>query len=97
MRKLEYPTAQLPDGDKRFRSLEVNSGGDLVFEQTDLGARTAQVAPNGGDSDYEYWITVKAKDVNQVLLELIREKFEWQDEFEEWLKSKKIKYNFFSY
>ncbi len=97
MTRLDYPMLILPDGDKRYRNLKVNNEGHLVFEQADMGVRTAQVAPNGGDSDYEYWVTVKSESVNRVLLELIRERFDEQGEFEKWLKSKKIEYDFYSY
>lgn len=97
MCSIEYPVLTLPDGDKRYRSIEINNTGELVFEQTDIGKNTAQIAPNGGDSDYEYWITVEPKTVDKVLLELVREKFNVQSEFELWLKSKNIKYSFNSY
>ncbi len=94
---IEYPVITLPDGDKRFRSVEINGKGELVFEQTDVGLNTARLAPNGGDSDYEYWVTVKSENVSRVLLELVREKFGVQSEFEEWLRAKNIQYGFFSY
>lgn len=97
MGTIEYPVITLPDGDKRFRSIEINNKGELVFEQTDVGKNTARLAPNGGDSDYEYWVTVKSGNVSRVLLELVREKFEGQGEFEEWLKGKEIEYEFYSY
>lgn len=94
---IEYPVLILSDGDKRYRSVEINDKGELVFEQTDTGRNTARLAPNGGDSDYEYWITVEPKNVNSVLLELIYERFSVQSEFEAWLKSKGVEYRFFSY
>ncbi len=97
MNSIEYPVLLLPDGDKRYRSIELNSKGELVFEQTDIGQNTARLAPNGGDSDYEYWVTVEPKSVNKVLLELIKEKFNVQSEFEAWLKLKDINYTFYSY
>ena len=97
MRKLEYPTLTLRDGDKRYRSLEIQENGDFVFEQTDYGPNTARLAPNGGDSDYEYWIFVKSKNVNKVFLELIRDTFSDQGQFEDWLKNKGIEYEFDSY
>ena len=97
MNSIEYPLLLLLDGDKRYRSIELNSKGELVFEQTDIGHNTARLAPNGGDSDYEYWVTVGPKSVNKVLLELIKEKFNVQSEFEVWLKLKNINYTFYSY
>ena len=97
MINLEYPTMTLSDGDKRYRSVAINDSGDLVFEQTDSGPNTARLAPNGGDSDYEYWVFVKSKNVNTVLLELVRDTFSEQGQFENWLKTKGIEYDFDSY
>lgn len=97
MTHIEYPVMTLPDGDKRFRSLQIDNSGNLVFEQTDIGLRTSQIAPNGGDSDYEYWVTVEPKKLHNVLLELIRDNFDGQGDFEKWLKKKKIEYKFYSY
>jgi hypothetical protein len=94
---LEYPTIILPDGDKRFRSLELNELGELIYEQTDLGKRTAELAPNGGDSDYEYWVIVQPIDANNVVLELIRDRFSTQRDFKKWLDRKNIKYMFLTY
>ncbi|HYG83401.1 MAG TPA: hypothetical protein VD907_00810 [Verrucomicrobiae bacterium] len=97
MPTLEYPTIILPDGDKRFRSLEINKLGELIYEQTDMGKRTAQTAPNGGDSDYEYWVTIEFGDAQKAFLELIKDTFETQGEFKQWLERKDIKYSFMSY
>lgn len=97
MARLDYPVTILPDGDKRFRSLEFNNQGELTYEQTDLGKRTAQLAPNGGDSDYEYWVTLSAEDAQKATLELIKATFESQGEFKDWLDTKGIKYSFESY
>lgn len=97
MAAIEYPVITLQDGDKRYRSIEINDNGELVFEQTDIGQNTARLAPNGGDSDYGYWVTVNANNSQRVLLELIRDNFDEQGVFEEWLKARKIEYTFFSY
>lgn len=97
MKTLNYPDLILPDGDKRYRSLEIKDNGDFEFEQTDYGNTTKKVAPNGGDSDYETWITVKSEDVNELLLEIVRDSFNGQGEFVAWLKAKGIEYSFFSY
>lgn len=97
MRIYNYPTVTLPDGDKRFRSLEFNDDGDFVYEQSDQGPMTAKLAPNGGDSDYEYWVTVKEKYIDEVLFNLVGERFESQGEFKRWLEDKNITYSFYSY
>ncbi len=97
MKTLNYPDLILADGDKRYRSLEIKDNGDFEFEQTDYGKTTRKVAPNGVDSDYETWITVEAKNVSAILLELVRDNFDGQGEFVTWLKMKNIEYKFFSY
>lgn len=97
MTTLEYPTIILPDGDKRFRSLEIDDAGELIYEQTDLGKRTAQLAPNGGDIDYEYWVTLKPEDAQKAVLTLIKDTFESQGDFKSWLDKKGIHYIFMAY
>jgi hypothetical protein len=97
MTKLEYPKLTLKDGDIRYRSLEINDKGELVFETTDAGENTAKIAPNGGDEDYEYSYTVAANDVERLLLELIKDNFNDSEKFKEWLDSKQIKSEFWSY
>jgi hypothetical protein len=97
MKTLNYPDITLPDGDKRYRSLEIHDNGDFVFEQTDYGQATKRLAPNGADTDYESWVTVEADVVGQVLTMLIREKFADQDQFATWLKARDIAYTFWSY
>lgn len=97
MTTFEYPTITLNDGDKRFRSLEIKGNGDLVFEQTDMGQATKNTAPNGGDSDYEVWVTVESQNVSKVLIGLISERFEEQGDFIKWLKAKSIEYGLYTY
>lgn len=93
----EYPKIKLPDGDMRSRSISFNDDGEFVFEQTDLGYMTAKLAPNGGDSDYEYFITVPKDQLNRLLFELVKQNFNESGDFSTWLEAKKIKYDFFSY
>jgi hypothetical protein len=97
MKKYEWPTQILPDGDKRFRSLEINNGGELVYEQTDLGRVTAHLAPNGGDSDYEYWVIVDSDALEDVIVRLIRERFDSQGDFKRWLERNEIRHDFIAY
>lgn len=93
----QYPIEVLHDGDKRYKTVEINIQGDLVYEQSDLGKVTARLAPNGGDLDYECWVTVRSPEVAKVLIELIKDRFDNQGEFKSWLEDRKIKYNFCSY
>lgn len=97
MTTFEYPTIILNDGDKRYRSLEINGNGDLIFEQTDMGQATKTIAPNGGDSDYEAWVTVESQNVGSVLLGLISERFEEQGDYVKWLKAKSIQHSLYTY
>ncbi len=97
MTKIDYPDMTLPDGDKRHRSLEINEKGELIYFTTDIGPGTAKLAPNGGDSDYEYSATISGEAVNRVVLELILERFETVGDFRKWLEVKGIKSEFWSY
>jgi hypothetical protein len=72
----------------------VKQNGDLVFEGVDTGD---SVKERFGDFDYEYWYTVNAKNVHDVLLHLLKEKFHTISACLNWLKSKEIPYKTVSY
>ncbi len=79
--------------------IKVDEEGDLVFEGYDIGD---SVEEYWGDSDYEYWLTVKADQLPGVLLHLIKECFEKKiftndSEFREWLTKKGIPSEFQSW
>lgn len=82
----------------RFVYAEILDTGDLVISAQDVGE-----APEWffGDSDYEWWVYVKANDKDWVLLSLIERvfggRFHASDEFREWLKEVGIPYKFDSY
>ncbi len=65
--------------------------GNFVMEGYDIGD---DVEKYWGDSDYEYWVHVKAEHVPDVLLNLIKEQFNSSAKFMEWLKAKGIPYEF---
>lgn len=50
--------------------LVIRDNGDLVLEGQDLGAAPREVF---GDSDYEYWLTLRAGDKDRALEELLVE------------------------
>lgn len=82
----------------RFVDAEILQSGALVISGQDVGE-----APEKwfGDSDYEWWVTVRAEDKDRVLLALIEEifggRFHASDEFREWLKTKGIPNQFDCY
>jgi hypothetical protein len=74
--------------------VSVNESGDLVLAGQDIGAAPTEIF---GDSDYEYWVTVRAADRDAVLLQLLVERFDDDRDFMEWLKARAIPYEFFSH
>lgn len=68
---------------------EINEKGDLVLAGYDSGQ---SVKERFGDFDFEYWTIVKFKHVMEVLLQLLKERFQTNREFKEWLDNKKISY-----
>jgi hypothetical protein len=76
----------------------VKPDGDLVMEGYDLGAVPMRCF---GDSDYEYWVTVRRADKDRLLLLLIAQLLVNENckssRFMEWLKSREIPYQFSSY
>ena len=82
----------------RFVDAEILDTGDLVISAQDVGEAPQKMF---GDSDYEWWVFVKAEDKDRVLLALIEEvfggRFHASDEFREWLKAMGIPYEFDNY
>jgi hypothetical protein len=88
-------------GEKEHQVLEVylNEEGDLVFEGYDIGEIVKEY---WGDSDYEYYLTIKKEHVTAVLLWLIKECFENKrfandSDFRNWLEEKGITSEFWSW
>ena len=50
--------------DRRYLGARIDEAGDLVLEGQDLGPSTAPVSPDG---EYEWWVTIAAKDIAQLL------------------------------
>ena len=78
---------------------KITDEGSLVLEGFDIGDFVKEY---WGDSDYEYWLTVKAEHLPIVLLRLIKECFDNNifkndSEFKEWLKAKSIPSEFTSW
>ena len=66
---------------------KLSDQGDLTLEGHDLGLTTEEF---WSDSDYEYFRTVQAADVPAVLLHLMKERFQSDSEFKQWLVAKGI-------
>jgi hypothetical protein len=80
--------------DRNILEAVVTLGGDLVLEGQDIGPGVEKFF---GDSDYEYWETIKAEQVPLVLLQLIKDRFQTHAEFAAWLKAKGIPSEFTSF
>ena len=85
---------QSENGEVSSLTAYLKEDGDLVLEGYDLGK---SVEKHWGDTDYEYWRTVKNEHVPKVLLELIKERFDSDGKFHEWLDSKGIPNKFDSW
>ena len=73
---------------------EINEKGDLVLSGYDSGE---SVRKRFGDFDFEYWTTIRAENVPEVLLHLLKERFQTNGEFKEWLEKKNIPYEVMSF
>jgi hypothetical protein len=73
---------------------KIDDEGNLVLEGYDLG-ETPELF--WGDSDYEYWLVVKGDYKDTILLWLIKERFENDSKFREWLNEKGIPSKFDSW
>jgi hypothetical protein len=73
--------------DSSFLRASIESSGDLVLEGHDMGPTVEQA---WSQDEYEYWRRVQSSLVPKVLLELIKDRFKTDAEFDEWLKEKGI-------
>lgn len=73
---------------------EISRDRELVVEYYD---RSSTALKWFGDSDLEHWTTVKREEVDQVLLGLLKDRFESHVDFRNWLDGKHIRYELSSY
>ena len=77
---------------------EVTDDGDLLFSGQDIGKAPSEFF---GDSDYEYWLQIKAVDKDQLLLSLVEKIYSRNtkliSDIMEHLNLKNIAYDFHSY
>jgi hypothetical protein len=59
-----------PDKTSVKVDLVIRENGDLVLDGCDVGAAPREIF---GDSDYEYWLTIRSEDKDRVLEELLAE------------------------
>lgn len=83
-----------PDDEHHTLTAIVKPTGELALEGYDIGKSVEEFFD---DADYEYWRTVKAEHVPEVLLHLIKDRFQSESDFAAWLKEKGIPSEFFSY
>lgn len=78
--------------------VEITEEGDLLFSGQDLGEAPRKYF---GDSDYEYWLRISARDKDQLLVALIETLYSGDSlvisKLRDFLKSKGIDYKFDSY
>ncbi len=77
-----------------YRSISATLSGSCQYEETDMGPWVETHAP-GADYDFETISTVEGNNVDKLLIELIKDRFEGQVEFREYLENKGITYDFF--
>jgi hypothetical protein len=76
----------------------ITGEGDLLFSGQDIGEAPKEVF---GDSDYEYWLLVKAADKDRLVLALLEKFYAGNtrliSELRDFMASKGIPYQFDSY
>ena len=93
MRELVIYDRRTPTDHQILRA-RVTESDELVLEGVDAGDAPHQF---WGDSDYEYSRTVARENVPAVLLWLVKERFDSDGAFAEWLKEKGIPSTFNNY
>ena len=82
MNQIVLVDEKIGEDGRRLLTAEVTDEGDLVIAGCDSGEIVKKF---WGDFDYEYWVTVKARDVPMVLLRLLKEKRRNDVDFRAWL------------
>ena len=70
--------------------VSIMDNGDLDYGMYDFGSFVEDM---WGKDDYEYDIIVRKEHIDDLLLQLIKEKFKTTSDFMEWLREKKIPYD----
>jgi hypothetical protein len=82
----------------RFIHARIEDNGNLVVEGQDVGEEPQKWFD---DSDYEFWVTIRAEDKDRVILALIekvyRGRFKAVDEFREFLEEKEIPFGWMTW
>ena len=99
MKKITIYDRHLGTNDHQILEIYIDETGNLVFEGYDIGDAVERY---WGDSDYEYWLTIKAQHLPTVLLNLIKECFDKKlftndSEFRDWLEKQGIPSEFHSW
>ena len=94
MRKITIYDYTHGENEHHVLTAEINEKGDLVLAGYDAGE---SVRERFGDFDFEYWTFVKVDQVPDLLLQLLKERFQTIGEFKEWLDKKKITYEVMSF
>lgn len=95
MKSIKLERKLIGDSDYTDSNIDIDDN-KLIFYSYDVGSLMEQFAPTSRD-EYEYSVTVNHEHLETLMLELLKDKFTDANEFMEWLKTKEIKYEFFSY
>lgn len=75
------------DGEFSILTAYIDKDGSLLLDGYDIGD---SVLKAWGDSDYEYWRRVRPEFLDIILLELLKERFDSDVKFHDWLQEKGI-------
>jgi hypothetical protein len=92
--RVELRERKSDDGEGSYLSARVDPDLSLVLEGYDYGKSVEEF---WGDSDYEYVRVVRPEDMPRVLLELLKDRFEKDSDFSNWLEEKGIPSQFQSW
>ena len=81
------------DRSSSFAEVKIVEDGTFVFEGVDAGPDVEKFC---GDSDFEYWLRVRAEDKDAMLLHLVKEHCGSVHALKEWLAQRQIAAEFTS-
>lgn len=94
MKSIKLDRKTIRDGEYTDSDITINNN-RLSFNSYDTGPLMQKYAPTSRD-EYEYSASVEADELDNVLLELLKDRFTDANDFMKWLEVKGIKFEFYN-
>jgi hypothetical protein len=94
MKRITLADKKWGKNERQLLEAAFNEKGDLVFEGVNSGD---SVKERYDDFDFEYWYTIKAKYIEKIVLQLLKDRFDNISDIMKWLEEKEIPFESISF